>query len=143
MRQGSVWRMLLRLISMEVELLNPVCISEPSIIPFLMFTRTLCQQGHVDDCKCLMFLTPACNSNKPTTLLKVFGESCQLRSQLKADIRVQVHNLKSLFLDNGSCQPHPPHEVQASIRERVSSWVSNGSYLHDTVSNSVCVIFSS
>lgn len=52
---------------------------------------------------------------------------------------VQVRNLKSLSPDNGSRQPRPPHEVQASIQEQVLSWISDGSYLHDTVANSVRV----
>lgn len=65
---------------------------------------------------------------------KVFAESWQLRSQLKADIRVQVRNLKALFPDNFSGNPE---DQRATTRDTISAWVSDGSYLHDTVPDSV------
>ncbi|KAF9784420.1 hypothetical protein BJ322DRAFT_1109133 [Thelephora terrestris] len=58
----------------------------------------------------------------------VFGESWQLRSQLKADIRVQVRNLEPMCQNNGT--------RQASIHEQITSWTSDGSYLHDIVPDS-------
>lgn len=89
-----------------------------------------------------MIVSARCHSHQHAALIsefvKVFSESWQLRSQLKADIRVQVRNLKALLPDTGTHRPRSPHKVQASIREQISSWTSDGSYLHDTVSNSVC-----
>lgn len=71
---------------------------------------------------------------------KVFGESWQLRSQLKADIRVQVRNLKPLSQNGGTPRSRPLHEVQASIRDQIALWTANGSYLHDVVPNSVRIM---
>jgi hypothetical protein len=67
---------------------------------------------------------------------KVFAESWQLRSQLKADIRVQVRNLKSLFPDNFSGNPE---DQRTTTRDFIAAWVADGSYLHDTVLDSVSV----
>ena len=78
----------------------------------------------------------------PVTWFEVFGESWQLRSHLKADIRVQVRNLETLFPENGTQPLRPPHEIQASIREQVSRWTLDGSYLHDTVPTSVRISIS-
>ena len=70
------------------------------------------------------------------TQLKVYAETWNFRSQLKTDIRVQVRNLKGLFPDGfkGTAE-----EYQAHVRETISAWVDDGSYLHGTVPNSVCV----
>lgn len=65
---------------------------------------------------------------------KVFAESWQLRSQLKADIRVQVRNLRTLFPDGLSCNPEAQ---QTATRDIISVWVADGSYLHDVVPGSV------
>lgn len=68
---------------------------------------------------------------------QVYAESWLLRSQLKADIRTQVRNLKLLFPDHftGTAQ-----ELQSQIQATVQRWVGDGSYLHDVVPVSVCVI---
>jgi hypothetical protein len=70
----------------------------------------------------------------PDQYRKVFAESWQLRSQLKADIRVQVRNLKTLFPDNFTGNPQ---HYQAAVRDTIYAWVQDGSYLHDTVPGSV------
>lgn len=63
-------------------------------------------------------------------------ESWLLCSQLKADIRTQVRNLKLLFPDQftGTAQ-----ELQLRIGETIWGWVGDGSYLHDTAPGSVRV----
>ena len=71
------------------------------------------------------------------TCSKVFGESWQLRSQLKTNIRSQVHCLKSLFPESNSHNPCSPREIQTSISDKITSWTTNGSYLYDSVPNSV------
>jgi len=67
---------------------------------------------------------------------QVYAESWNFRSQLKADIRVQVRNLKILFPDGfkGTAEAYQVH-----IRKTISTWVKDGSYLHSTVANSVCI----
>jgi len=58
----------------------------------------------------------------------VYAESWLLRSQLKADIRTQVRNLKLLFPDRftGSAQ-----QLQSMVKATIESLVGDGSYLHD------------
>lgn len=63
-------------------------------------------------------------------------ESWLLRSQLKADIRTQIRNLKSLFPDRftGTAQ-----ELQSKVKDIIHSWVRDGLYLHDVIPGSVRV----
>jgi len=72
-------------------------------------------------------------------VLQVYAESWLFRSQLKADIRTQVRNLKSLFPDSftGSSQ-----ELQLQISNTVKMWAGDGAYLHDTVPGSVRISIS-
>ena len=57
-----------------------------------------------------------------------------LAPSVKADIRIQVRNLKTLFPDNFSGNPE---DRQGMIKDVISTWVANGSYLHDVVPGSV------
>ena len=77
--------------------------------------------------------------------MKVFGESSQLRSQLKTDIRVQVRNLKTLFphsTSNSTSNNTSNNEInfeaqRAATRAAISEWVADGAYLHIPVPGSV------
>ncbi|KAF9786188.1 hypothetical protein BJ322DRAFT_1020281 [Thelephora terrestris] len=75
---------------------------------------------------------PGHEINKEMIML-VYAESWLLRSQLKADIRTQVRNLKSLFPDRftGSAQ-----QLQSKIKATIETWVADGSYLHDSTPGS-------
>ena len=68
---------------------------------------------------------------------KVFAESWQLRSRLKADVRVQVRNLKTLFPDDTTNATNDFEGQRTTIRNTISKWIADGSYLHDTVPDSV------
>ena len=95
-------------------------------------------QGHVNGCNCMPHIG---KSHELIICSKVFAESWQLRSQLKTDIRSQVRSLKSLFPGSDPRNPHSPREIQQAISDKVTLWMSNGSYLHDLVPNSVCFFF--
>ena len=65
---------------------------------------------------------------------KVLAESSQFRSRLKADIRVQVRILKTISPDDTA---NDFEGRRTAIRNTISKWIADGSYLHNTVPDSV------
>lgn len=75
---------------------------------------------------------PICDISQDMASL-VYAESWNFRSQLKADIRVQVRNLRTLFPDKFTGQPE---EYRAHIQDTISQWINDGSYLHAAAASS-------